>query len=358
VTARRVAVSVSVAAAAVGLVAGVGWGLAHVANRRLRARAPDDDGPGAPRDALDPPSDRVHTIATADGGTLRVLERGSGPPVVLVHGYTLTSAVWTLQLERWPEHGHRVVAYDQRGHGGSLAGADGITAASLAADLRTVLEELDLRDVVLVGHSLGGMVVQALAVEHADVVATRVARVVLLSTAARGVSWVDSPLRSFVERAGALYGRIGPLAMGRRELGFLLASVGVGPDAPVWVIERAQAMTQACPPETLVAAGRVLLRFDVSTRVEAVAAPTLVVCGTHDRLTPPRESVRLVERIPGAVLEVLPRVGHLVMLEAPDRLEALALAPTGADGGGAAERRGDEALAVSVAASGSGEARP
>ncbi len=315
------------AATVAGVAVGAGWGLGRLAKRRLRAgRDPAaSDGPAAARDVLDPPVDRTLAVTSADGAVLHVVERGAGRPVVLVHGYTLRVAVWTLQLERWPARGRRVVAYDQRGHGGSSVGADGFTAAAMADDLRTVLEALDLRDAVVVGHSLGGMVLQQLALDRPDVVAERVRRLVLLSTAARGTAWAGSRFVGLVERAGGPYGRLTPGVMARRELGFFLAAIGVGPRAPAWIVERSQELTASCPPATIADAGRLLLRFDVSDRIAAVRTPTTVVCGRADRLTPVRESVRLAERIAGARLEVVPGVGHMVMLEAPDRLEEVVL---------------------------------
>jgi pimeloyl-ACP methyl ester carboxylesterase len=328
-----------VAATAAGVAIGAGWGLGRVARRRLRAGR-DEAGPagaegaaGTPpaRDALVPPIDLEHAITARDGAVLHVVERGTGAPVVLVHGYTLRVAVWTLQFERWPARGTRVVAYDQRGHGQSTVGAAGLTAASMAADLRTVLEHLDLRDVVLVGHSLGGMVVEQLAIDHPEVVSERVRRLVLLSTAARGTAWAGSRLVGLVERVGGAYGRVTPGVMSRRELGFFLAGIGVGPRAPAWIVERSQELIASCPPATLAAAGRVLLHFDVSDRVSAIAAPTTVLCGAADRLTPPRESVRLAERIRGARLEIVPGAGHMLMLEVPDRFEAAVLGAPAAE---------------------------
>jgi pimeloyl-ACP methyl ester carboxylesterase len=317
----------ALAATVAGVAVGAGWGLGRVASRRLRSgRDPAaSEGPGAARAVLDPPFDRTHAVTTADGAVLHVVERGAGRPVVLVHGYTLRVAVWTLQLERWPTRGRRIVAYDQRGHGRSTVGADGITAAAMATDLAAVLEHLELRDAVVVGHSLGGMVLQQLALDRPDVVAERVRRLVLLSTAARGTPWAGSPLLGVVERGGGPYGRLTPGAMARRELGFFLAAIGVGPRAPAWIVERGQELTASCPPATITEAGRVLLRFDVSEQIGAITAPTTVVCGRADRLTPLRESVRLAARIPGARLEVVAGAGHLLMLEAPDDLEELVL---------------------------------
>jgi pimeloyl-ACP methyl ester carboxylesterase len=144
----------------------------------------------------------------------------------------------------------------------------------------------------------------------------------------RGTPWTGSRLVGLIELAGGPYGRLTPGVMARRELGFFLAAIGVGPRAPAWIVERNQELTAACPPETIVAAGRLLLRFDGTAAVAAIPTPTTVICGRADRLTPVRESVRLAERIPGARLEIVPGAGHMLMLEEPDRLEELVLGGT------------------------------
>jgi len=90
--------------------------------------------------------------------------------VVLVHGITLGVAVWAHQL-RHLAPGHRVIAIGQRGHGQSLAGTQGYSLERMAEDLAELLESLEVRDATVVGHSLGGMVAQLLALHHSDVIA-------------------------------------------------------------------------------------------------------------------------------------------------------------------------------------------
>ncbi len=82
-------------------------------------------------------------------------DHGSGRPVVLIHGYPLSSRAWDKQVPVLLDHGHRVVAYDRRGFGKSSQPTVGYDYDTFAADLHVLLEELDLRDVTLVGHSMG-----------------------------------------------------------------------------------------------------------------------------------------------------------------------------------------------------------
>ncbi len=82
-------------------------------------------------------------------------DHGSGRPVVLIHGYPLSGRAWDRQVPALLADGHRVITYDRRGFGKSSQPASGYDYDTFAADLSTLLEHLDLREAVLVGHSMG-----------------------------------------------------------------------------------------------------------------------------------------------------------------------------------------------------------
>lgn len=103
---------------------------------------------------------------------------GTGRPVVLIHGWPLSSQAWADQLPALTEAGYRVVSYDRRGFGSSEKPSDGYDYDSLAKDLKGILEELDLQDVTLVGFSMGGGEVVRYVAEHGQ---DRVRSVVLAS---------------------------------------------------------------------------------------------------------------------------------------------------------------------------------
>jgi pimeloyl-ACP methyl ester carboxylesterase len=108
----------------------------------------------------------------ADLGDVQLFYTDEGvgdPPLLFVHGYSCDSHDWLWQLPVFTRS-HRVIAVDLRGHGRSSAPADGYSATSLADDLAKLLEQLRTGPVVALGHSLGGVVVSALAVEHPGLV--------------------------------------------------------------------------------------------------------------------------------------------------------------------------------------------
>ena len=120
----------------------------------------------------------VTFIDTADGQRLFYRDTGQGKPVVFIHGWTLSSEIWTGQTDWLASQGLRSVAYDRRGHGQSSKPEAGYDYDRLAADLATVLDRLDLEQVTLVGHSMGaGEVVRYLA-RHGG---RRIARVLLVA---------------------------------------------------------------------------------------------------------------------------------------------------------------------------------
>jgi len=112
-------------------------------------------------------------MAFAEIGDVRLFytDEGSGEPALLfVHGYTCDSHDWSWQLPHFVQK-HRVIGVDLRGHGRSTAPAAGYAVADFARDLAGLLDKLDVRPVIAVGHSLGGAVVSALAVERPELVA-------------------------------------------------------------------------------------------------------------------------------------------------------------------------------------------
>ena len=131
------------------------------------------------------PSCVDHRLDSFDGGSIYVVESGEGPPIVLSHGVTNSIREWFHQLESLPRAGFRTIAFDHRGHGQSVVGTAGHSLDNLAHDMRTVVEGLDLHDAVLVGHSMGGVAVQAFVTHFPEIAAERVAGIVLLSTLAK-----------------------------------------------------------------------------------------------------------------------------------------------------------------------------
>ena len=120
----------------------------------------------------------MSTITTPDGTRIYFKDWGSGQPVLLSHGWPLTADSWESQMLHLAQHGYRVIAHDRRGHGRSSQPWDGNEMNTYADDLAALIEELDLRDLVLVGFSTGGGEVARYVGRHGT---GRVARIILVS---------------------------------------------------------------------------------------------------------------------------------------------------------------------------------
>jgi len=295
----------------------------RVAARRMRARlAPDTDR------LLVPPDDVNHlTITTADGTELHLLERGAGRPVLLLHGITLNAELWSPLLHDLASD-MRVLAVDLRGHGRSTGGDDGFGMGVLGRDLATVLTELDLRDAIVVGHSMGGMVTLTFAVEHPEVRRERVTGLGLVATAA---SRPFHPV--LVPRMVALGGLIVErLDSGRsvphyrfsgNDLSLMLCRLAFGKAPSAAAVEQVRASIEGTDETALQRSLVGIFDHDLDEHLSAVDVPAFVVVGSRDLLTPVPFARALAERLPDAELTILPQAGHQLMQERPQELIAL-----------------------------------
>jgi 3-oxoadipate enol-lactonase len=317
---RALKVAGITAGAAIG-VAGTAYATQRALLRNLRRRSDADHDV-----ALWLPTGRERRLPSHDGGELFTLTIGDDddPPIVLMHGVTIDSRVWVKQARAFPDAGLRTILFDHRGHGQSTRGETGHSVENLAADVRTVLEGLDLHDAILVGHSMGAVAVQAFVINHPDVAHDRVRGIVLLSGLARTpvttARWFRKLADAVAERADVLGS-----AMRRRDLGTTLARVSFGRDPLPSHVELVRTMLAECDGDTIREALAALVNLDLTPDLPGIGLPTLVIGGTADVLTPPPESRRMAELIPGAELVLVPRVGHTLMVEAADVFDELVI---------------------------------
>ncbi|HMF83722.1 MAG TPA: alpha/beta fold hydrolase, partial [Acidimicrobiia bacterium] len=201
-------------------------------------------------------------------------------------------------------------------------GDSGHSIANLAEDVRTVLERMDLHDAILVGHSMGGIALQAFATRHPDVAAERVRGMVLISTLAKTYLSGSSWLRKMFERLTGGGPSAGEL-MTQQNLGFFLTRVGFGRDPQASHVELVRQMIAACPKPASQEAVAALVGLDMTEELPTIRVPTLVLSGSADVMAPPAQARRVAELIPGAHLEVFKGAGHMLMLERTAEVDAL-----------------------------------
>lgn len=295
----------------------MGWGAARAVTARIQ-RNPDP----FPRERLTAEPEGEHVfIERPDGTVLSALVAGQGPPVILVHGYTARVLEWNLVWDELQQRGFRVIAFDQRGHGRSTLGSDGIGSEPMAADLAAVLEHFDVRDGVLVGHSMGGFVSIRAVLDHADL-ARRLRGLVLFATWAGRI--LDGAPQNRLQIPLLQLGILQSFVRNRTVAAlFGAAQCGTRP-SPVMVSVFMEAFQQHLDEHgPLLPIVRAFSREDRYPRLGEIRVPTVVMVGTADRTTPQSHSRRLADGVPEARLVNVPDAGHLLNWEAPDELIAV-----------------------------------
>ncbi|HEV2640314.1 MAG TPA: alpha/beta hydrolase [Actinocrinis sp.] len=299
-------------------------------------------------------------VRSRDGNRLHVEVHGNpdGPTVVLSHGWTCSIRFWWPVIAALAAH-YRLVAYDQRGHGGSdLPGKDGYSVPALAEDLAAVIDAAAGPDrMILVGHSMGGMTIMAAGTDPA--VRARTRAVLLASTGAHDLAvranLVPTRLLGRIASRRMLRGA-SPLGRRTRLSTRLLAYGTLGPKpARALAIENAT-IIHACPRQVRAGWGRVLEFLDVRAGAAALTVPTAVLVGTADRLTPPRHA----EELAGLLADlhsrtVLPRIGHMTPMEDPAtvadlvrRLDAASRTTAGGDSAAGQEPEPESVIAATA----------
>jgi pimeloyl-ACP methyl ester carboxylesterase len=257
--------------------------------------------------------------------------------VVFVHGFALNLDCWHFQRAGYRGL-VRTVYYDQRSHGRSGRSSEQhANIDQLGRDLKRVLDEtVPDGPVVLVGHSMGGMTIIALAEQHPELFGDRVVGVGLISTTAGGfdphrivVPLMPSGLgRQLAMRVMATLARGHRTVDGLRRAGRAVATVvtdlfAFGDDVPSSYVEFVDEMLSATPFEVLAEFFPHFGRLDKFEVVHALSeVPTSIICGTDDKLTAIGHSRKLQAQIEGATLLECEGAGHMVIMERHDQVNA------------------------------------
>lgn len=243
--------------------------------------------------------------------------------VVFVHGWVLDLDCWHYQRAALRGRA-RLVFFDQRSHGRSgRSDPRSCTLDQLGQDLRMVLEEI-VPDgpIVLVGHSMGGMSVMALAAEHPDLVSERVVGVVLISTSAGNLLSSRSP----IGRVQPLLGRLTFLVdQGRKLDAFpLVKHYAVGPQAPEKYADMTDEMITRAPTYLFWDFYPNFVTLDLYTALPALPGKhTIVIQGGKDQITPPQHAQKIADLLEDSQLVVFPDAGHMIILEEHERIDEL-----------------------------------
>jgi pimeloyl-ACP methyl ester carboxylesterase len=244
--------------------------------------------------------------------TLHYLREGSGPPLILVQGAGVIGEGWRPQIDALRDT-HAIAALDNRGIGRSSFRSRTLTIDDMAADVMAVADAEGFARFHLAGHSIGGLVAQAVALRAS----ARVVSLALLCTFTRGRE--ASRLAPDIVWIG-LRTRLGTRAMRRRA--FMQLTL---PDAYLRTADQPRLAAElatlfgrdlADQPPIVMQQLRAAARFDVSTRLRELAdVKTLVMSARHDRIAPPRFGRALAAAIPGARYVEIDAAGHAAPIQ-------------------------------------------
>lgn len=333
VTRRKLALgALAFVGASAAATAAVNVGL-HRSAASIKSRTDPDLDP-----LYDLPPDVVHhQIPSVDGGSLHLIERGviergdiergTGRPLLLIHGITLQAGVWAPQLHELADR-YRVLAMDVRGHGKSRAGSSGFGRKVAARDVVTVLEHFDLRGTVIVGHSMGGMILMEFAGDFPKELDERVAGLVFMDTAAyqiapRPVLPIAQALGRRVKARYELGRPIPQRRVGEDDVSWVMARLAFGAHPSAKAVGQVRRFLEEVPQSTSLPSGIDLLDHDAREALAATKTPSLVLVGSRDLLTPVFAARRIASFLPYARFEVLPDAGHQLMQERPREVAAL-----------------------------------
>ena len=244
--------------------------------------------------------------------------RGEGAEaLLLVAGLGARRTDWGDRFVDAISRRRRVILFDNRGTGLSSKPEAAWTLEDMARDALSVLDAVGVRRAHVLGHSMGGMIAQLVALDHPE----RVGKLVLASTHFGG-SAVVHPAPEVAEIFRPARGT--PIEEIVRTSMRVITAPGFAEQNPD-AIEQLVAYAVAQPTSKLTFASQIgaLISSDRSARVSDIRVPTLVVHGTEDSLIPAANGIALAERIAGARLELLPGVGHMPSWEATERLSEL-----------------------------------
>jgi pimeloyl-ACP methyl ester carboxylesterase len=280
---------------------------------------PGDYGPAGRSPWLDVDWRSHQRWISIAGRQANVIELGSGPPIVFIHGL---SGSWQNWLEQLPvfARDHRVIAFDLPGFGSSEMPSEPISISGYARFVDAVLDALGVGSAAVVGNSMGGFIGAELAIA----IPARVERLVLVSAAGltvehqrheRGLVVLKTLDRRLAAYAGWLGSKSDTLARRPRARRTIFGLVAHRPDllpAPL-IAEQIRGSGKA----GFVPALDALTSYPIRDRLPQIACPTLIVWGTEDHLVPVRDADEFARLIPNSRKVVWRQTGHMAMLERP-----------------------------------------
>ena len=238
---------------------------------------------------------------------------GSGPVVVLLHGYPFNRSLWRHQMAVLQQD-YRVIVPDLRGHGESSVPPGPATMELMAGDVAGLLDSLDIAQATIGGLSMGGYV----ALAFYRLFPSRVRAMILAATRAQADNDEAKQNREVQATKARLEGMDG-IADTLLPKMLTAETVTKRPE----IVKHLRGMMASTNPEGAAAALQgMAIRRDQTSFLPQIAAPTLILVGSEDAITPPTDAEMMHREIPGSRLKIIKGAGHVLNLEKPEEFNA------------------------------------
>ena len=271
-----------------------------------------------------PIAGKEEMVKMPDDTQLYTIDSGMGKTTILLaHGYGFSHIGWNILVERLNELEYRTIVFDQRGHGKSSIGKEGISSRSMASDYKHLLEYFQLEDCILVGHSMGGFLSMKFLLDHPECQHQNIKSCVLMATFAGEVNKnnFQNRLQIPLIKSGILQKLIQWKPIGDQ---FGKSLLGENPD-PEIVRVIAEIFLQQDHTKLI----PILEAFGNESyydRLQEISIPCAVVIGDKDATTPPFHTDNIVKEIPKTTRIDVKGKGHCLNVEAPKEIvEAIKL---------------------------------
>lgn len=267
---------------------------------------------------------KVELVDMPDGTSIHTITSGVGKTTILLaHGYGFNNIEWNIIVERLNQMNYQTIVFDQRGHGKSTIGEQGISSSAMASDYKNLIDYFKLERCILVGHSMGGFLSMKFLLDNPDMQHKNVKSCVLMATFAGDVNKnnFQNRLQIPLIKSGILQKLIKWDPIGK-QFGRSLLGDTADPEVIRWIVtvfleqdhSKLVPILQAFADESY---------YD---SLKSISIPCAVVIGDKDATTPPFHTDNIVKEIPNTTRIDIKGKGHCLNVEAPeDIISAIAL---------------------------------
>ena len=258
------------------------------------------------------------TIVMPDDTRIHAISSGSGKTTVLLaHGYGFSNIEWNIMVERLNELNYRTIVFDQRGHGQSTIGKDGVSSSAMASDYKHLIEHFQLENCILVGHSMGGFLSMKFLLDYPEMQHQQVKSAVLMATFAGDVNKNNAQNRLQIPmiKSGLLQRLVQWNPIGTA---FAKSLVGTEKDPEVLRVITETFLQQ--DHSKLIPILQALVDESYYDRLKNISIPCTVVIGDKDATTPPFHTDNIVKGIPNSTRIDIKGKGHCLNVEAPEEI--------------------------------------